>query len=366
MKLSILGVLGCLLILGCKDKITATDSVNTNTLVKVNFENSYNQKFYIETIPISGEKPQRIDSALIKDRIETHNFQIKDSFQNLYLLRFSNSPVKIVFINDVSDLIINVDFFNWENFKILGSPASQSLQDFAKRMSAEPDRQNYSGNQVPGLVNSKATSNQQAQYRSYLDTVSSPAAALYFFTGIDFGSDYSGMKSFVNRLYSRFNTHPGISKLKKEMDDYASIFEEEFQINDIAPDLELPDTSGKMLKLSDFRGKYVLLDFWAAWNANCRAYSSEKVKTWTQYKSKNFSILSVSLDPDQDYWKKVIIADKYAWPQVNDPNVWTGKAIKAYKFDSIPFNFLINPDGRIIAKAIYGDSLRKKLSEILP
>jgi len=366
MKLSILGVLGCLLFLGCKDKITATDSANTNTLVKVNFENSYNQKVYIETIPISGEKPQRIDSALIKDRIETHNFQIKDSFQNLYLLRFANSPVKIVFINDVSDLTINVDFFNWENFKILGSPASQSLLDFANRMNTESDRQKFSGNQVPGLVNSKATSNQQAQYRSYLDTVSSPAAALYFFTGIDFGNDYSGMKSFVNRLYNRFNTHPGIAKLKKVMDDYASIFEEEFQINDMGPDLELPDSSARMLKVSSFRGKYVLLDFWAAWNYNCRKLSSEKVQVFNQFKHKNFTIISISLDPDLEYWKKSIALDHYTWPQMNDPEVWYGKAVNTYKFDSIPFNFLLNPEGRIIAKAIYGDKLIQKLKRILP
>ena len=348
---------------------SCSDEGNRNairtTKVNVHLENAYNQKVVLENLPVLDQKASKLDSASIKDRVETHVFEVHDSVENLYQVRIANSPTKFVFINDQPEIDIYIYFRDSINVK--RSPATEALHEFLfKAYLLGPVPADLSSLGIGNYLQNQRKVEQQTAYRNFLDTVSSPAAALYIFNNVDYGNDYAGLRKLINGLHNRFPNHPGINALKKETDDYISIFEEELQVNDIAPDLTLPDSSGQEFSLSSLKGKYVLLDFWAAWNANCRAFSPEKVKAWKQYRSKNFSILSVSLDPDQDYWKKVIVADEYTWPQVNDPNVWTGKAIKAYKFDSIPFNFLINPEGRIIAKAIYGDSLRKKLSEIFP
>ncbi len=360
---SLIGFLIILLLFSCSNESGKT--LIRATKVNVHLENAYNQRVFLEAIPILDQKLRRIDSASIKERQETHSFEINDSVENLYQVRIANSPMKIVFINDQPEVDIYIDFFNPDTANVKRSQATNTLHDFLTKMRLT--NVNVENSSTFGGIYSKGNiAEQQKAYRDFVDTVSSPASALYIFNAVDYGNDYAGLRKLINGLHNRFPIHPGIKSLKKETDDYISIFEEELNVNDLAPDLTLADSSGNQFSLSSLKGKYILLDFWAAWSSSCRALSPEKLKTWNQYKSRNFTIVSISLDPDQEYWKKVIIADKYKWPQMNDPNVWTGKAIKAYKFDSIPFNFLINPDGRIIAKAIYGDSLRKKLSEILP
>ena len=359
---SLIGFLFTFFLFSCSNESGKT--LVRSTKVKVHLENAYNQKVVLESLPVLDQKQRKLDSASIKDRVETRVFEVIDTVENLYQIRIANSPLKVVFINDKPE--IDIYIYYSDSVKVKGSPATESLQEFlftAALLNPDIDLSSFG---IGNYIMQEKKAKQQTAYRNFVDTVSSPAAALYFFNNVDYGNDYGGLRKLMNGLHNRFPNHPGINALKKETDDYISIFEEELQVNDIAPDLILPDSSGKAFALSSLKGKFVLLDFWAAWSANCRSLSPEKVKVWNQYKSKNFSILSVSLDPDQDYWKRVIVADEYEWPQVNDPNVWKGKAIKAYKFDSIPFNFLINPEGRIIAKAIYGDSLRKKLSEILP
>ena len=358
-----IGFLVILFLFSCSNESGKT--IIRSTKVNVHLANAYNQKVLLEAIPILDQKLRKIDSASIKERLETRTFEINDSVENLYQVRVANSPMKIVFINDAPEVDIYIDFFNPDTANVKRSPATTSLHEFLTRMRLANVKVESSST-FGGIYSKGNIAGQQKAYRDFVDTVSSPASALYIFNAVDYGNDYAGLRKLINGLHNRFPGHPGINSLKKETDDYISIFEVELNVNDLAPDLTLPDSSGKEFSVSSFKGKYVLLDFWAAWNSNCRILSPEKVKAWNQYNSRNFTILSVSLDPDLEYWKKVIVADKYQWPQMNDPNVWTGKAIKAYKFDSIPFNFLINPEGRIIAKAIYGDSLRKKLSEILP
>lgn len=127
------------------------------------------------------------------------------------------------------------------------------------------------------------------------------------------------------------------------------------------------DTAGKPVSLSDFRGKYVLLDFWASWCGPCRAENPNVVKAFNQYKEKNFTVLGVSLDqPDaKEKWLQAIYKDGLTWTQVSDLKFWNNAVAKQYRIHSIPQNFLIDPSGKIIAKNIRGDELQKKLAEVL-
>ena len=134
-----------------------------------------------------------------------------------------------------------------------------------------------------------------------------------------------------------------------------------------APDFTQNDVNDVPVKLSSFRGKYVLLDFWASWCGPCRQENPNVVKAYNRYKDKNFTILSVSLDKadSRNSWLTAIRNDGLTWTQVSDLKFWDNEAAKLYYVTSIPANFLIDPNGKIVARDLRGDDLENKLEQLL-
>ena len=132
-----------------------------------------------------------------------------------------------------------------------------------------------------------------------------------------------------------------------------------------APELSLPDVSGRHISLASFKGKYVLVDFWASWCGPCRAENPNVVKAYNEFKGKNFAILGVSLDKEKDAWQEAIRSDRLEWNHVSDLKFWESEAVKTFKFNGIPYNVLIDPQGKIIAESLRGDDLENKLKEVL-
>ena len=138
------------------------------------------------------------------------------------------------------------------------------------------------------------------------------------------------------------------------------------EIGKNAPYFEQQNPVGKIIKLSDFKGKYLLIDFWASWCTPCRDENPNLVAAYRNYKMNGFEILGVSLDNSgqADRWKKAILDDGLIWPQVSDLRGWDNQASKVYGVRSIPANYLIDPSGKIIAKDLRGELLNEKLAQI--
>lgn len=135
----------------------------------------------------------------------------------------------------------------------------------------------------------------------------------------------------------------------------------------VAPEFVQNDVKGNPVALSSFKGKYVLVDFWASWCGPCRAENPNVVKTYNEYKDKNFTVLGVSLDQPngKEKWLKAIEDDHLTWTHVSDLQFWNNAAAKAYGIVAIPQNFLIDPSGKIVAKNLRAEGLKNKLSEYI-
>lgn len=133
----------------------------------------------------------------------------------------------------------------------------------------------------------------------------------------------------------------------------------------MAMDFTQPDVNGKPISLSSYKGKYVLIDFWASWCGPCRAENPNVLKAYNEFKDKNFDILAVSLDDKKDNWLKAVKEDGLPWMQVSDLMGFKNAAAQAYAISAIPQNFLLDPSGKIIASNLRGDALMKKLKQVI-
>ena len=174
-------------------------------------------------------------------------------------------------------------------------------------------------------------------------------------------SDYEQeLLAYADKIKSNFNKNQAVTDFLVRMAKLRSV-----QVGQVAPDFTINTLDGKPFKLSSLRGKYVMIDFWASWCVPCREENPNVVAAYNKYKGKNFTILGVSLDKDPVAWKQAVVADGLTWLHVSELKDFEGPTVRAYQVDGIPANFILDPEGKIIAKNLRGADLDSFLGKTL-
>jgi peroxiredoxin len=190
---------------------------------------------------------------------------------------------------------------------------------------------------------------------------------MFAFSNAQYG-DAQQMLSFAQKLSKRFPQHEGVTSLLKALDSNAKKESIQYKapgIGDEAPDFTCNDVHGKAVSLSSFRGKYVLVDFWASWCGPCRGENPNVLAAYKKYSNKNFTVLGVSLDEKKADWLEAIQEDGLTWTHISDLRGWESNVVPQYGFDGIPYNVLVDPSGKILATSLRGDDLEQFLGKTL-
>ena len=380
----------------------------TNTLIYMQFLKAFNVLLFVSILTLlsCGENPsngtekikisvkidgsgnydevrlQKVNSDYSIELVESANF-VEDEIEfNIFV--FESTLFRLDFMGYTSlDLILDksdVDIFVDDSnslfeFTVNGSDDTEILKSIENKITnyrSEIRELNInfveaSQNRDFELVNSIQSEfdfkkNQfELSLKDYLSSAKSSLAVLVTADYLDIEENLIFWETIYNNYTEEFKDNSYFKNFENKLIKIKSI-----SIGSVAPDIILNDTSGVPISLASLRGKYVLLDFWAAWCRPCREENPNIVENYNNYKSYGFDVYQVSLDRTKEDWVRGIKQDKLPWINVSDLKYYQSEAAELYNVDRIPSAFLLDPEGKIIAKHtdLRGPNLSRKLAEI--
>ena len=370
----------CATLFSCKDEPS-----KGRFTVNGDLKNVADQQVFLEQLYFSDKNPDILDTAQVKNG--KFSLSAVSNEEGLYRIRLEKAENGFVFINDKPHIDFKADNKDQSlEGPVFNSPANTKFKNFLLHISGifktaqEFNTKIEQLKAVPGndsliAVESLKQQEQEKSFETFIirfiDSTSDPVVAM-FALGYTRSIDPGKMNEIVPGLQKRFPGHQGITSIVTRYNQVMAqqarqkaMQEKTPGLGSIAPDFTINDVNGKPYTLSQFKGKYVLVDFWASWCAPCRAESPYLRAAYKKFSNKNFTIIGVSLDDDKAAWQDAVKEDQLEWLQLSELKGMDSPVSDLYGFDGIPYNVLLNPEGKIIASELRGNEMEEKLAEVL-
>lgn len=321
------------------------------------------------------EGDRKLDSVYLADG-NKFKFERQATQPRLLSIAIGNNKYPVI-LTPGEPLKFVADMHNPEDYQIEGSELSSALKDFAPYQR----RKEFVQDSLQGAF-AKATLNKSAEeieslrfdylteFKSKLSAYTEHAVAFaeqnknlagfYAISTLDPEIAEAEIIAYADEIEDKFTDNRYVSQFKEETKKLKRL-----AVGQPAPEIESFTPNNKTVKLSDFRGQYVLVDFWASWCAPCRQENPNIVKQYHAFKDRGFTVLGVSLDNNPGSWMRAIEADNLAWTQVSDLQAWSSDLVVNYRIKAIPASYLLDPEGKILAKNLRGKALAEFLQQTL-
>lgn len=351
-------------------------AVATYAQIKVNLsieiKDGESEKFTLSEVESfeTGDLKE-FDEITLGNGKATKTLHLKEA--GAYILKGARQQI-VLFLEDKENITIKIDTKAQPAYTIEGSKGSSLFVEYQK------DKQKLQEKHISPLEKSFSQASTETEkekiYEDYMKALQVVEKELNQTTLKKFGNsialvflvmnwedetDLDYMEEINKRLQVKFTKNQVATYAQNKLNKL-----KKFALGAVAPDISLPNTNGKAVNLSSLKGKYVLIDFWAAWCGPCRQENPNIVAAYNKFKNKGFEIYGVSLDDNKEKWLNAIEKDKLTWINVSDLGGWQSSAAKLYNVTAIPKNFLLDKQGKIIAKNLRGKALEDKLKELMP